>query len=124
MMRFPKVLLLALAALLALGLACSKPETPQAPAAPPAPAEPTTQPAPDQPATAAPAATDIVYVCEMGCEVVNKPGKCPKCGMTLLEVRRGDISYTCGTCGFEAAQPGACPKDHTVLTFKLKAKSA
>jgi hypothetical protein len=92
------------------------------PSAPPAPAEPQAQ-AP-QPATApaavVPAATDVVYVCEMGCEVLDKPGKCPKCNMTLLEVKRGDIAYVCGICGHEAGQPGACPKDQTVLVFKLK----
>jgi primosomal protein N' len=119
-------------------LACSKPETSPKPAASSAPepqavsqapqAAADTQPAAAQPATGQPegapaaavAASDKVYVCDMGCEVVDHPGKCSKCGMTLKEVNRADISYVCETCGFVSDKPGACPKDHTILVLKIQ----
>jgi primosomal protein N' len=119
-------------------LACSKPEISQKPAAPSAPepqavsqapqAPADTPPAAAQPATGQPEggpaaavpASNKVYVCEMGCEVVDHPGKCSKCGMTLKEVNRADISYVCETCGFKSDKPGACPKDHTILVLKIQ----
>ena len=69
-------------------------------------------------------ASDKVYVCDMGCEVVDHPGKCSQCGMTLKEVNRADISYVCETCGFTSDKPGACPKDHTILVLKIRGKKA
>lgn len=120
-------------------LACSKPETSQKPASisnpepqavsqAPQAATDAPQPAAVQPAAgqqegtppAAAPASDKVYVCDMGCEVVDHPGKCSQCGMTLKEVNRADISYVCETCGFKSDKPGACPKDHTILVLKIQ----
>ena len=65
------------------------PSNPQAAESPPLsvgalnqPAAPATKPAPDE-APAKPDAT--LYTCPMHPEVISdKPGKCPKCGMTLV----------------------------------------
>jgi hypothetical protein len=56
---------------------------PSTPTAPPQPASTTPDKAPDVGAPAKPGAT--VYTCPMHPEVISdKPGKCPKCGMTLV----------------------------------------
>lgn len=101
--------------------ACSKAAKEEAPTPSPAPAVKTTEPAP-APAAASPA-SDKVYVCPMGCEVSDHPGKCSKCGMELKEENRADVAFVCPVCGFKAAQPGACPKDHTMLTLKIAGKT-
>jgi primosomal protein N' len=119
-------------------LACSKPESSQTAAAssnpepqavsqapqaaadtPQAAAQPAAAQQEGTPPAAAPA-SDKVYVCDMGCEVVDHPGKCSQCGMTLKEVNRADISYVCEACGFKSDKPGACPKDHTILGLKIQ----
>lgn len=61
----------------------------------------------------------ISYVCPMmGDEDVieNKPGKCPKCGMTLAPVRL-DTVWTCATRPLLVIEtkPGKCPVDGTAL---------
>jgi hypothetical protein len=112
--------ILYLTAALALLAACtSAPKTGSAPAtpAPQGAAQPAPEPA-APPARTLPASAKA-YVCEMGCEVVDQPGKCPKCGMELKEVNRADISYACPTCDFKGDKPGACPKDHMVLILKI-----
>ena len=52
-----------------------------------------------------------VYTCTMHPEVItDKPGKCPKCGMTLVK-KKVDKIYTC-TMHPEVIsdKPGKCPK--------------
>lgn len=52
-----------------------------------------------------------VYTCTMHPEVItDKPGKCPKCGMTLVK-KKVDKVYTC-TMHPEVIsdKPGKCPK--------------
>jgi hypothetical protein len=61
----------------------------------------------------------ISYVCPMtGDEDVieNKPGKCPKCGMTLVPVRLDSV-WTCATRPLLVIEtkPGKCPVDGTPL---------
>lgn len=86
------VLLLALAAAPALGQATAKPKTDLPP---------------------------LSYVCPMPQDadiVEDKPGKCPRCGMTLEPIRLVSI-WTCGSKPGIVAQdkPGRCPVDGTPL---------
>lgn len=99
-------------------LGCSPSE--QAPVPVPAPAAAA---AANAPQAAAHPASGKVYVCEMGCEVVETPGKCSKCGMDLKEVDRSQVAYVCGACGYKSDKPGVCPKDSVVLNFKLAEKT-
>ncbi len=94
-------------------------EKPAAPASEPTPAAPASEQA-AAPAEPAVPPSDRVYVCEMGCEIAHEPGQCPKCGMTMKEVRASDIVYECGKCGARYDKPGTCPKCGVVLNFKIK----
>lgn len=56
------------------------------------------------------------YVCPMGCAESDKPGRCPKCGMGLVE-RKADKKqekagkqYVCPMGCAESDKPGKCPK--------------
>jgi hypothetical protein len=60
------------------------------------------------------------YTCTMHPEVVkNKPGKCPKCGMTLVEKKIDTAKYTC-TMHPEVVKnkAGKCPKCSMKLVVK------
>ena len=74
-------------------------------------------PAPEK--KAAPKA-DKAYICEMGCEVAAKPGKCSKCGMNLKEVNKSDIQYTCDMCKVTNEKGGKCPKCGMEMKAGLK----
>lgn len=76
-------------------------------------------PAAKAPAAAKSAAPKVekAYVCDMGCEVSAKPGKCSKCGMNLKEVNKSDITYSCACtrdgkpakcCDSKSDKPGKC----------------
>lgn len=63
--------------------------------------------------------TKTVYVCPMHADVVSsKPGKCPKCKMTLVKKSVAAL-YTC-TMHPEVVslKPGKCPKCGMALTKK------
>ena len=60
----------------------------------------------------------VKYTCPMHPEVIsNKPGKCPKCGMTLVKMEakktmemKSDV-YTCPMhSDVKSDKPGKCPK--------------
>src|SRR5947208_240938 len=72
-----------------------------------------------RPKPAAAQVPPLSYVCPMtGDENVieDKPGKCPKCGMTLVPVRL-DTVWTCATKPLLVVEhkPGTCPADGTPL---------
>jgi hypothetical protein len=76
---------------------------------------------PDNPASPAQAQTngdlpELVYICPMPQDadvVMDKPGKCPKCGMDLKPVRIA-LAYSCLTnSAFIQEKPGKCPTDKT-----------
>jgi len=52
------------------------------------------------------------YVCPMGCAESDKPGKCPKCGMDLVEKKRDPAAkkYSCPMGCARSDKPGKCPK--------------
>lgn len=57
------------------------------------------------------AAADRKYVCPMGCAESPKPGKCPKCGMNLVEQKTAQKKvYVCPMGEYEGEKPGKCPK--------------
>jgi hypothetical protein len=65
-----------------------------------------------------------VYTCPMHPEIItDKPGKCPKCGMTLVK-KKVDKIYTC-TMHPEVIsdKPGNCPKCGMKLVEKKPAPS-
>jgi hypothetical protein len=69
-------------------------------------------------------AAKYVYTCLMHPEVItDKPGKCPKCGMTLVK-KKVDKIYTC-TMHPEVIsdKPGTCPKCGMKLVEKTSAPS-
>ncbi|MDA8132855.1 MAG: heavy metal-binding domain-containing protein [Elusimicrobia bacterium] len=56
------------------------------------------------------------YVCPMGDYEGDKPGKCPKCGMNLVEKQeerkqeQAHKTYVCPMGDYEGDKPGKCPK--------------
>jgi len=58
--------------------------------------------------------TKVMYTCPMHPEVISdKPGKCPKCGMTLVakKVKTDKQYYTCPMHPeVTSDKPGKCPK--------------
>lgn len=58
------------------------------------------------------AAPAKVYACPMGDYKGSKPGKCPKCGMTLEEQKPAAAAkkYVCPMGDYEGEKPGKCPK--------------
>jgi len=58
------------------------------------------------------AASDVEYTCSMHPEVVSDhPGKCPKCGMDLIERTKKKVQYTCPMHPEVISDtPGKCPK--------------
>ncbi len=70
-----------------------------------------------------------VYTCKMHPEIKSdKPGECPKCGMTLVEkkmdMKKGKMAktYTCGMHPeIKSDKPGKCPKcGMTLVEKKMK----
>jgi len=59
------------------------------------------------------ASKSIKYTCPMHAEVIsNKPGKCPKCGMNLIE-KKAEVKkvYTCPMhADVVSDKAGKCPK--------------
>ncbi len=58
----------------------------------------------------------VYYTCPMAEHadvVMDKPGKCPKCGMKLVEKKNTTIKYTCPMkedADVVIDKPGKCPK--------------
>lgn len=73
----------------------------------------------------APAMHKVVkYTCPMHPEVIkDKPGKCPKCGMPLVEKKEKQQSAKTYTCKMHPEivmnKPGKCPKCGMPLVEKL-----
>ena len=62
-----------------------------------------------------------MYTCTMDPEVISsKPGKCPKCGMDLVPVKKSQAKvYTCIMHPeMVSATPGKCPKCGMTLVEK------
>jgi predicted nucleic-acid-binding Zn-ribbon protein len=63
----------------------------------------------------------IMYTCPMHPEVIlSKPGKCPKCGMTLVQKKAiATKTYTCPMhSDVVSDKPGKCPKCGMTLVEK------
>ena len=65
----------------------------------------------------------VKYTCPMDADVISdKPGKCPKCGMTLV-VKKAERTKTY-VCPMDADvtsdKPGTCPKCGMTLVEKKK----
>lgn len=79
---------------------------------------------PAAPAGKSQASGKYIYTCPMHPEVMtDKPGNCPKCGMTLVK-KKVDKVYTC-TMHPEVIsdKPGNCPKCGMKLVEKKQAPS-
>ena len=68
----------------------------------------------------------IVYTCPMHPEIVSaKPGKCPKCGMDLVQKKiKPEVKklYTCGMHpDYISEKPGRCPTCGMTLVEKRTA---
>jgi YHS domain-containing protein len=52
------------------------------------------------------------YACPVGCAESDKPGKCPKCGMDLVEKKEEPAAkkYSCPMGCVESEKSGRCPK--------------
>jgi len=83
------------------------------------------------------AAKIVKYTCPMHPEVItNKPGKCPKCGMTLVKLEEKKVKnetrktnaieaevYTCPMhADVKSDKPGKCPKCKMELVKENKGK--
>ena len=88
--------LLGIAALLILGLACAEySEAPPAPAPQATAPEPAAEAPAEEPAEGEAAETGtVLYACSMGCEVVDEPGQCSKCGMDVDAAPRWTAGLT------------------------------
>ena len=71
---------------------------------------------------------DVYYTCPMSEHadvVMNKPGKCPKCGMNLVEKKHSAIKYVCPMkegADVISDKPGKCPKCGMNLVRKTEDK--
>jgi hypothetical protein len=71
-------------------------------------------------------AKNVLYTCPMHPEVVkSKPGKCPKCGMTLVHKKVALPAAKTYTCPMHPEvvlnKPGKCPKCGMTLVEKKSA---
>ncbi|MDO8805809.1 MAG: heavy metal-binding domain-containing protein [Elusimicrobiota bacterium] len=58
-----------------------------------------------------------IYACPMGCARSDKPGKCPKCGMNMKEVKEAAAKkYACPMGCARSGKPGKCPKCGMAMT--------
>jgi hypothetical protein len=78
-------------------------------------------PAAKAPAAAKSSASKVekAYVCAMCDFAGDKAGKCPKCGMTLKEVNKSDIYYSCA-CKTKDGKPATCCKTTSDKPGKCK----
>jgi Cu(I)/Ag(I) efflux system membrane fusion protein len=59
------------------------------------------------------------YTCSMHPEVItNKPGKCPKCGMTLIQVKAKTVKEDTKKAGTPQAEVYTCPMHPEVKSDK------
>jgi len=70
----------------------------------------------------------VIYTCTMHPDVVSdKPGKCPKCGMDLIQKKMKMEAKKVYTCGMHpdviSDKPGKCPKCGMELVEKKPAKA-
>jgi hypothetical protein len=82
-------------------------------------------PKPNMPASKSDTTAKYVYTCPMHPDVMtDKPGKCPKCGMTLVK-KKVDKVYTCTMHpDVISDKPGNCPKCGMKLVEKNSAPAA
>ena len=80
---------------------------------------------PKMPVSKSDTTAKYVYTCTMHPEVItDKPGKCPKCGMTLVK-KKVDKIYTCGMHpDVISIKPGKCPICGMELVEKTSAAPA
>lgn len=64
-------------------------------------------------------AVEKAYVCTMCDFAGDKPGKCPKCGMNLAEVKKSDVYYSCA-CTTKDGKPAKCCTDKSEKPGKCK----
>ena len=76
------------------------------------------------PTTKSDTSEKYIYTCTMHPEVMkDKPGKCPKCGMTLVK-KKVDKIYTCTMDpDVVSDKPGDCPKCGMKLVEKTSKPS-
>ena len=80
---------------------------------------------PKMPVSKSDTTAKYVYTCTMHPEVItDKPGKCPKCGMTLVK-KKVDKIYTCSMHpDVISIKPGKCPICGMELVEKTSAAPA
>ena len=70
----------------------------------------------------------VYYTCPMSEHadvVMDKPGKCPKCGMNLVEKKSSTLKYVCPMkedADVISDKPGKCPKCGMNLVRKTEGK--